>query len=96
MAKQDFPTASCQFHLETVMELKADFERQKATLEIVSGDVKAIKDSLVGTNDHPGLMMEIDRLKRSQTILNAVTWFAFTTTLGAIITFLTSTYLLGK
>lgn len=93
MAKQDFPSATCQFHLETVIELKADFERQKTTLETVSSDVKAIKESLVGSVDHPGLLVEIDRLKRSQSILNAVTWFAFTTTIGAILTFVVSSYL---
>ena len=52
-------------------------------------DVREIKESLLGTE---GLIVEVDRLKRSKRTAIAVGWLIFTTIIGTVTTLFTQFY----
>lgn len=70
------------------LDLHKEQARQGALMERMSDDVKEIKHCLLGHDDHPGLVLEVDRLKRGQKRAKAVHCVVFTTVLGTAATVL--------
>lgn len=52
----------------------------------VSEDIKEIKEVLVGGTKREGLVMDVDRLKRTRTMFHAVLWVIFTSAVGTCAT----------
>ena len=63
-----------------------DFYREhaniSANLSALREDVKEIKEVLVGNDKREGLVMDVDRLKRSRALFHAVLWVVFTSAIG--------------
>jgi len=57
-------------------------EATKVTLKIMQEDIGEIKMYLTGDGDRVGLIIEVDRLKRSRAMANAIMWTVFTTIIG--------------
>lgn len=72
----------------TNLDLHREQARQCALLEGMSNDVKEIKAVLLGSDSKPGMVLEVDRLKRSRAFVNAVLWTFFTASVGTGITVL--------
>lgn len=66
----------------TNLDLHIEQTRQATILEGLSTDVKDIKGVLIGTDKKDGLVVDVDRLKRSRMLTNAILWFVFTTVAG--------------
>lgn len=70
----------------TIYDLHTEQVKQSVILGTMQTDVKEIKSVLLGAENRSGLVMDVDRLKRSNAILNAVVWLMFTTAIGSIAT----------
>ena len=70
----------------THVDLYLEQTRQSTVLVNMCEDVKEIKESLLGTE---GLIVEVDRLKRSKRTFIAVGWLIFTTIVGTVATLVT-------
>ena len=73
-------------HEPTLLDLHVEQTRQATLLEGLSENVHEIKDVLVGKDLRNGIVADVDRLKRSRVITNAVLWFVFTTLVGTTAT----------
>lgn len=60
--------------------------QQTIILEGLRADVKEIKEVLIGTDKSDGMILEVDRLKRSRQVTNAVLWTIFTVLIGTVAT----------
>lgn len=60
--------------------------QQTIILEGLRADVKEIKEVLIGTDKSDGMILEVDRLKRSRQVTNAVLWTIFTALIGTVAT----------
>jgi len=67
-----------------------DLHREQAVLgtclKSLHDDVREIKEVLVGSDKREGLVMDVDRLKRSRTLFHAVLWVVFTSVVGTAAT----------
>lgn len=61
-------------------------ELTSLTLRTMQEDISEIKSYLVGEGDRVGLVIEVDRLKRSRAITNAIMWTVFTALVGVAAT----------
>ena len=66
----------------TNLDLLTEQARQGALLESLRDDVKEIKEILVGSDKRQGVIMDIDRLKRSRALFHAVLWAVFIAAIG--------------
>ncbi len=66
----------------TNFDLHIEQARQFTILEQVHSDIGEIKNVLAGENKRTGLIMDVDRLKRSSAFLKAFMWVIFTAFLG--------------
>jgi hypothetical protein len=70
----------------TNLDLHREQARQATLLEGLRDDVKEIKEVLVGSGSRDGVLMEVDRLKRSRALFHAVLWLVFTAAIGTTAT----------
>ena len=82
-------------HNPTIYDLHAEQIRQGTLLTGLCDDTKAVKDVLIGTDRKDGLVLEVDRLKRSKTLLYTFMWAIFITALGVAGTALASFIQIG-
>lgn len=75
-----------KFDHPTILDLHKEQTRQAAILELVRANVEEIKDVLVGTDRRNGLVVDVDRLKRSRALSTAVWLIVFTAVVGAAAT----------
>ena len=68
------------------LDLRVLQAQQTILLEGLRADVKEIKEVLIGTDKREGLILEVDRLKRSRHVTNAVLWTIFTAIIGTVAT----------
>lgn len=61
----------------------------KVILERMQHDVHEIRRALAGNGDKDGLIIDVDRLKRSRAATNAVLWALFTGIVGVLATLVT-------
>lgn len=54
----------------------------EVTLKTMQIDIAWIKAALGGDGDRVGVLMDVDRLKRSRATTNAVLWAVFTAMIG--------------
>ena len=66
--------------------------RHKVMIETMSEDIKEIKNCLLGSEGSTGLVIDVDRLKRSRKTVSAVCWMMFTTVLGLAATMATQAW----
>lgn len=71
----------------TNLDLHTNQARHSVLLEELSGNVTEIKDALLGKD---GVIVEVDRLKQSRKLSNAVLWIVFVTAIGTTGTVLAS------
>lgn len=69
----------------TTLDLYVEQARQAGILDQLSGDVKDIKEVLVGGDHRQGLIVDVDRLKRARHLSNAIFWTCFTAFVGTVI-----------
>lgn len=69
-------------------------EVTKITLKTMQEDISEIKTYLIGEGDRVGLVIEVDRLKRSRAITNGIMWTVFTALIGVAATTIGATFLL--
>jgi hypothetical protein len=72
----------------TNLDLHREQARQATLLEGLRDDVKEIKGVIIGSEKREGLIMDVDRLKRSRALFHAVLWVVFTTAIGTTATVL--------
>jgi len=70
----------------TVYDLHREQARQIAVLENIQGDLLEVKQVLVGGDHRQGLVMDVDRLKRTRKLFSAVLWVVFTSVIGTCAT----------
>ena len=70
----------------TIYDLHTEQVKQSVILGAVETDVKEIKAVLLGSERRSGLVMDVDRLKQSNSTLKAVVWLLFTTVIGSLAT----------
>lgn len=79
----------CEVH-PTNLDLHREQARQATLLEGLRDDVKEIKGVLVGDDRRDGMVLEVDRLKRSRAMFHAVLWVCFTAIVGTAATVIAS------
>lgn len=62
-------------------------------LDAIHDDITWIKAALSGEGDKAGLIIDVDRLKRSRATTIAILWLAFTTVIGLGATAIGATFL---
>jgi hypothetical protein len=67
----------------TIHDLHVEQVKQNVQLESIATDVKEVKIILVGNGKREGLVLDVDRLKRTSATTKAIVWVLFTTLLGA-------------
>lgn len=67
----------------TNLDIQLEQERQRVLLETLHQDISEIKSILSGKE---GLVLDVDRLKRSRSMNNAIIWVIFTAAVGTITT----------
>jgi len=70
----------------TNLDLHIEQTKQSVMLEQVCKDVRDIKELLVGNGKRDGVVFDVDRLKRSHSMMKAIVWVLFTTFIGAAAT----------
>lgn len=70
-------------HSPTVYDLHVEQVQQNVKLARIATDVKEVKEILVGNGKRVGLVLDVDRLKRTRATTKAIVWVLFTTILGA-------------
>jgi len=70
----------------TIYDLHREQSRQAALISNVAEDISEIKAVLVGRDKREGLVMDVDRLKRTRTLFHAVIWVVFTSVVGTCAT----------
>lgn len=70
----------------TNLDLHKEQARQGIVLNGLSENVREIKDVLVGSDQRSGLVVDVDRLRRSRAMVNAVLWTVFTAIIGTAAT----------
>ena len=70
----------------TNLDLLREQSRQAIILDSLRDDIREIKEVLVGSDKRQGLVMDVDRLKRSRTLFHAVVWVVFTSMVGTAAT----------
>lgn len=83
---EDRKVVPCQDTDPTNLDLHREQARQATLLEGLRDDVKEIKDVLLGSERRDGVLMEVDRLKRSRSMFHAVLWVVFTAAIGTTAT----------
>ena len=76
--------------LPTNLDLHHQQIRQQMVLEQLHDDVREIKDVLVGSDRREGLIIDVDRLKRTRTLFHGVLWVIFTSAIGTTATVVAS------
>lgn len=79
-------THTCEEANPTNLDLHREQARQATLLEGLRDDVKEIKEVLLGSDRRDGVLMEVDRLKRSRAMFHAVLWVVFTAAIGTTAT----------
>ncbi len=77
---------SCDKNNPTILDLQLEQARQGTILEGVQKDIMEIKTCLMGRDSREGLVMDLDRVKRSMKLIHAVVWTLFTGLAGTIVT----------
>ena len=75
-----------EFNNPTNLDLHREQARQATLLEGLRDDVKEIKEVLLGSDRRDGVLIELDRLKRSRAMFHAVLWVVFTAAIGTTAT----------
>jgi hypothetical protein len=70
-------------HSPTIHDLHIEQVQQNVKLASIATDVKEVKEILVGNGKRTGLVLDVDRLKRTRATTKAIVWVLFTTLLGA-------------
>lgn len=70
----------------TIYDLHREQSRQAAIISNVADDISEIKAVLVGRDKREGLVIDVDRLKRTRTMFHAVIWVVFTSVVGTCAT----------
>lgn len=65
-----------------MFDLHMEQTSQGVVLTQLSNDVKEIKEVLVGSDHREGVVMDVDRLKRSRALFHATLWLVFTVAIG--------------
>lgn len=76
----------------TLLDLHLEQAKQSTMLESLRTDVKEIKEVLVGGDQRQGLIVDIDRLKRSRALFHAVLWTVFTAAIGVAATVIAAAF----
>lgn len=66
----------------TLIDLHIVQAEHGTILAQVRDDMCEIKEVLVGSDHREGIIMDVDRLKRSRKLFHAVLWVVFTATVG--------------
>jgi len=80
----------------TNLDLHREQARHATYLESMRDDVREIKEVLVGSDKREGLVMDVDRLKRSRALFHAVMWVVFTSAIGTAATVIAQVASSGK
>ena len=74
---QQFPSQNDLYNQQT---------RQHMILEGLHDDIREIKEVLVGSDRREGLVIDVDRLKRSRALFHGIMWVVFTAAIGTTAT----------
>lgn len=66
----------------TLFDLHLEQVKQGTTLDTLCEDISEIKEVLVGSDRREGIIVDVDRLKRSRALFHATLWVVFTTAIG--------------
>lgn len=84
-----------QSNIPTTLDLYQEQARQGAVLQELHSDVKGIKAVLLGDDRREGLVMDVDRLKRTKALMQAAVWVIFTAAVGTCATLLSAFFIKG-
>ncbi len=77
----------------TNFDLHLEQSRQRTILNILKEDIAEIKDVLVGSDHREGIVMDVDRLKRSRSMFQATLWVVFTAAIGTTATVIAASFI---